>query len=628
MQKSLVLFFIVLLNIHFSKAQNSNHGIVFPKSEQERNLSCKQCLSTFRQMPKEVKFSIQREGTNLYFQVNDKNWFNQLFKNATDGIAVDVVAKDRYNCDALAVENAQIKGTLLKPVFGSTLKRALKPYKDNLFRVLVGKLPQTLTSKELEYNILFLENKNLCRYYVVYKLKSFAVDLLDMGMYLDDVTYNDKKIANEEGFKIKYKTLRFKIPFQKNKSEYKPEDIKPLYDSLSLTDFNIKTIDIKAYSSIEGSLERNIQLQEQRANSIAKALQTYQTPVIETKISSSENWVEFLNDIEGTKYATLKKLSKANLKRKLVGAFSKEMEPMLKNHRKAVVILELEKKDKYKKMQPEELVSAFNTELKADNLEEASKIQNSLFNKLRYFENSPDILETLEIPQQLKYTRFLNNRSAFKYELDERQLVIVNNELERLLKLDPKNKKIKYNLAVIKFKIWRFNVQPVDEAKFKQEILNLKKIGIAQPLVDRMLVNYHIIKGERYMRKRDYASKDKSVAFINSTYKNIPLRDSDYFNLAQFLTYYANVDKAAELLTNKVRTIDVNEDLLFYYLNLTLVDKNLTQTDDYRAVMLNAINLNKEKYCGLFNSPEKGGVTFQLLEDAYLKDAYCENCAE
>lgn len=35
--------------------------------------------------------------------------------------------------------------------------------------------------------------------------------------------------------------------------------------------------------------------------------------------------------------------------------------------------------------------------------------------------------------------------------------------------------------------------------------------------------------------------------------------------------------------------------------------------------------MNKERFCKLFNSIEKGGVTFQLLKDDYLNDTYCEN---
>ena len=79
-------------------------------------------------------------------------------------------------------------------------------------------------------------------------------------------------------------------------------------------------------------------------------------------------------------------------------------------------------------------------------------------------------------------------------------------------------------------------------------------------------------------------------------------------------------------MNKKVRSIEVDEDLLFYYLNLTLIDAELTKTDDYRAIMLNAFNQNKERYCKLFNSVDDGGVTFQLLDNAYLRKGYCENC--
>ena len=80
------------------------------------------------------------------------------------------------------------------------------------------------------------------------------------------------------------------------------------------------------------------------------------------------------------------------------------------------------------------------------------------------------------------------------------------------------------------------------------------------------------------------------------------------------------------MLENKVRTVDIDEDLLFYYLNLTLIDKELTQDLNYRIVMLNASNMNKERFCKLFNSVENGGITFQLLEDDYLRKTYCESC--
>jgi hypothetical protein len=161
---------------------------------------------------------------------------------------------------------------------------------------------------------------------------------------------------------------------------------------------------------------------------------------------------------------------------------------------------------------------------------------------------------------------------------------------------------------------------------FKSQILKLKTYGIKQNLIDRMLVNYHIVKAKKNLKERKYDEKDESIEFIIDTYENFNLSNYDYLSLAQFLNYYSNKDEAIDVLYDKVRTITVDEDLLFYYLNLTITDKYTVASNNYRTVMLNAINMNKKRFCKLFNSSLKDGVTFQLLENEYLKKTYCENC--
>ncbi|MGZ0015887.1 hypothetical protein [Yeosuana sp. AK3] len=624
--KSKHLFSILfLLSINILVSQNT-YDIIFPGND--RDQKCQQCFQIFNQKPKEVKFSIKREKTNLYFEINDKNWFNLLFKNSGDGLAVDIVLKDRYACDITTMENTQIRGFLLKPVYSQALRSGLKPSGEGLFRVYLGKVPEGFLNDELEYNILFLSNKNLCQYYVIYDLESYAWDLLDMGMYLDSLTYHSKQIksSEKEGFILKNKTLKFKIPFEKNKSEYSQDDIKPIYDSLRLTDYYIKTIKIKAYSSVEGRLDRNIELQEQRANSIVAALQTFQKPTIKTSVSSSENWVEFLNDIKGTPFESLSNLTKSQVKAKLVGQLSKDIESILKHHRKAVLELELEKKDKYLNMSSEELLTKFNTAISLEQLVEAKDLQNSIFEKLKTKELAPEFLQKMQIPKQAIFSKILNKNSAFKYMLNVRQALIVYNELLELEKLVPKDGEVKYNIAAIKIKLWRFNAIEIDETQLKTQITALKNYGLHSSLITRMMVNFHIIKAENAMRKREYAIKDKSVVYINGQYKNFSLSDYDYLSLAQFFSYYGNTDMSVELLENKARSIDIDEDLLFYYLNLTLINKEFSQDSDYRTILLNANNLNKERFCKLFNSIEQGGVTFQLLEDSFLRKTYCESC--
>ncbi|PQJ80979.1 hypothetical protein [Polaribacter porphyrae] len=624
MKKTLLLFGICILSSMSMNAQG-DYGFIYSQNPNKDN-RCSYFNNYFKQKPKEVYFSIVEENSNLYFEVTDKNWALKLFKKSGDGIAVDIVSKSRYTCDK-DVDASQIRGTILKPVFAKQLIRGFKPTLGNRFRTFLGIVPEKLRNDELEFNILFLNNKVLCRYQSTYNLESYPWDLLDMGVYLDSLIYKDKKITTSDKFTTKYKKLKFVIPFEKNKSEYLPKDIKPLYDSLKLTNFNIKKISINAYSSIEGSLKRNLELQKQRANSIAESLQSFQKPDIVTKISSSENWVEFLNDISKSNYKDLKKLSKRDIKQKVVGKVSNDLEQFLKNHRKAVITLELEKIDKYKDMSIGQLVTNFNDLLSKDNLNEALIVQNSLIEKLKK-EESPNAIRGLNIPKQKKYINLLNKSSIFKYVFKLAYAKIAFDELKMLEKLAPKNKKIKYNLIVTKFVIWNNNWEKINITEFKKEIINLKKYGIKQHLIDRMLVNYHIVKAKKNIRAKQYKAKDTSVEFILDTYENFNLSNYDYLSLAQFLIYYSHIDDATDLLDDKVREITIDEDLLYYYLNLTITNDYNVASDNYRTIMLNAINLNKKRFCKLFDPSSEDGVTFQLLENSYLKKTYCESCVK
>lgn len=581
--------------------------------------------AVFKNTPKEVRFSIQRENDKLFFETNNKAWFQQLFKSAGDGVAIDIVAKSRYECGK-TVDNSQIRGKVTKPVFGKQLVRGLRPHQKERFRTFVAKIPADLMNQDLEFNMLFLNNKVLCRYQTIYNLEAYPWDLLDMGVYLDSLTFKTQEIGSIKDKTItKYKKLKFVIPFQKNKAEYLPEDIKPLYDSLRLTDFNIKKININAYSSIEGSLARNIELQEQRANSIAKSLQSFQKPNIVTTINSSENWVEFLNDVGKTPYKDFKKLSKKQIKQKVIGKVSVDLEPYLKNHRKAVVTLDLERIDKYKDMTTEKLISIFKDLILKDEVDEALVVQNSIFDKLKE-ENSPDKLRQLEVPRQKKYIDISNKNSIFFYLLKKSYAKVAFDRLKLLEKIDPKNKKIKYNLIVTKFVIWRNNWEKIDITKFKNEIKALQKYGIDKSLIDRMLVNCHIVKAEKNLRAKQYDAKDNSVEFIIDTYENFSFSNFDYLSLAQFLAFYSHKDDATDLLDDVVRKITVDEDLLFYYINLTITDKYNVASNNYRTILLNAANMNLKRFCNLFNNSKLDGVTFQLLENEYLRNSYCESC--
>ena len=445
-----------------------------------------------------------------------------MIKNPGDGIAIDIVSKERYDCSSIRRgTRSTIRGDLQKPLYKKDLEDNMLPYNEGVV-ISIGRLPQKYLDAEVEFNILFLKKKYFCHYNSFYDLKTYRWDLLDMGFYFDTLSYKstfDPTLNEQEKYILQNKLLKFEIPFEKNKATYSSGDIKPLYDSLDLTDFDIKKITIRAYSSIEGNDERNNQLQNERAQSIISALQSYQKPSIETEVIVSENWVDFLNDILSTRYSYLAELSKSEIKEKIKQkSLESELEPYLQEHRKAIVILELQKKNRYESVPVTELIDLFSKSISERNLEQAIEIQHSIFEKVRNHEIPTKYIDKLEIPEKSEFSLLLNKNSIFKYLMNENDVYITYKELTELQDLIPNDGHIKYNLCALKFKVWLLGESAINPIDFKKEISNLRKYNIPDNLVKRMLINHEIIMSEYYMMQGDFVNKDKSLKYIYSNY--------------------------------------------------------------------------------------------------------------
>ncbi|MFT5925660.1 MAG: hypothetical protein ACI9WL_000401 [Rubritalea sp.] len=620
-----LLLAIAFLLTSFSLFAQGNFGIKLGNDVDTG--TCTRFEQVLANKPKEIYFGTVRKGDLLYLNVTDEQWFKTLMNDKLDGIAIDVIPKDKYLC-GVDLPDTQIKGTLLKPVYKAKLLKGLKKESENSWLTLVGRVPAALKDKSLEFNILFLSNKSLCSYYNIYNLESYPWSLLDMGIYLDELVYkNDGRISEYKMSKESFKTLNFTIPFEKNKSQYLPVDVKPIYDSLNLTDYKISKIKINAYASVEGSVEINERLQKERGNSIVQSLKSYTRESVETEVVTSENWTEFFESIQGTKNANLGQLSKKEIKEKLASSLGVELEPILSKHRKGVITIELSKIVRYKGMSNQELVISFNSTLKKGDFENAMIIQKALFDRALKT-SDPSVLARMEIPKQEKYADFNNNQAVFGYYQDASQALIAKRKLEEVLEVAPLNKKVRYNLTAIDIYLYRYDFEEMKERDLKIQIRSLKKYGIDNKLILRMLTNMEIIKAEKKRREKKYKEKDAAIKSIKASYKLIPLSDVDYLSLAQFLTYYDNVESSKQLLYPVVSKVDTNEDLLFYYINQTIVSNTMVAQNDYRVILNNANGQNPKRFCKLFDASTEGGVTFQLVDNDYLRRSYCENCKD
>ncbi len=620
-----ICLFIVRLGLFGQqfKVPENLYGIKNPLKELEKR--CAKCKLVLQTLPSEVKFGTFAQEGFIYFVITDPIWYDKFFEKNSDGIAIDIIDKNWYVCgkkNKLA-DSWAYHGYLMKPMYLKEMNANLFQLENGSLIVKYGPIPAGLNPDDLEYNLLILRDKYLCHYSNFYDLRGEKWKLLEMGLFMDTLTENNIRSKTS----LLSKEWRFEIPFEKNKAEYAQADVKPIYDSLLHNDYFIKSISIKAYSSVEGSELNNIQLQEKRAQSIVKALQTFQIETIYATIQASENWVELLEDLADSKYSFFKTSSKEEIKAKLENKqLSAELEPYLKKHRKAILHIELEKKIKYIEEDTAKLHKLFDEMVVKKNIKEAIEIQQIIFSKVRENKLPSTFIKELEIPEKTEFCMLLNNKAVFNYRQADSDLFATIKQFVKLLELMPGNTRLRYNLCVLQIQAWIVGGASVDPLKLKSEIIALEKSGIDPVLIKRMLVNYHIILSEYQMKERNYVEKDKTLKYIYSNYTVLNLSDKDALSLSQYFVAYHKYDWAEKLLLKYAIKIDVEEDLLFYYINLTIAQPKTTASKSYRAIMLNAINLNKERFCGIFKPFGKGGISFQLLDNDYLKKTYCENC--
>ncbi len=618
--KRLLFLLILLPTFLLAQTKYDNQGIKLPKNRKK----CKNYLTVYKKIPTEIRYQIELDEDGIiHFYFKDKDYLNMLFDKRKDGIAVDIVSSNQYKCDKdFESKSSSSKGFLLPPMYKKEMRENIVSEGDGSVVIRYGVLPFEFSPLNVECNLVIIQRKYLCGYHITPNVISVAWDLLEMGLYKDSLSLDEVQSRNNELSKI----LKFTIPFKKNSTDFNVQDIEPLYDSLELTDYNITDISIRAYTSVEGTAQSNIRIQSGRAQSIVAALQTYQTPEITSHLLVKENWVELMKDIKGTKFEYLMKLSKEEVKEELKKeSILNEMEPILRNHRKALIKLELKIKVSIAENNPLILKRLFDQSIEQENLKEALYIQQIIFDKVKDNYLPSSFIGELEVPETISYGSLLNNFAIFDYEINDTILNANIQNFERLLTILPSNPKIKYNLIALKIKAWKQGSY-VDFQALNKQINELDKSNIDKDLIRRLRANYYILLTDYYRGKMDYKNKNISLRKVYHLYSGLNLDDDDLLSFAKYLSHYNKYKWAKSVLYKRAKKIEADENLIFYFLELSIYNYKNIRSSEYRSIILNAIEKNNKRFCNLFLPKPQGGYTFQLLDNEFLKKTYCESC--
>lgn len=620
----------------FNTGANKKKELAVPYNTKSKKLkgpdtkSCKNCDKWKNYEVLQKGLSV--ENGKIYLEYANLKDLKRLLKKPKDGIAVDIVQKAQYdNPDYNIVDNnLQNKGVMQKVIYSEKLfsKNLIKPdpkakkkIKINKIKVEVGKLDKKMTGT-YELNLIIVQDGHVCR--------TVTRTYLEKGDQESNTPIGLLPSEESTGLKPPFEPrsessiLNFTIPFEKNKSEFKPEDIQPFLNALNEPDFIIDGLYIYAYSSIEGDAKANAKLQQKRAESVVKVLQAMQTSKINPKIETKDSWNLFELEMEDGKYADLVKMGKENAIKKINsdGELLKELEPTLAKQRFAQIVMDVTYDISGNKEQKFSVVS-FNRAVKAGKTAQAYKIMEYIHKKTSEKKYTEDAWDSLKLSDDPKLVNLMNNKVYYNFIQNSNLLSDDDyEEMKRLNKLDPSNDIVRYNKIYCAIKLDTSLGTKDDQLKMQADIDALYKTKIAKKLVDGLNIEWQfkIIESLDTIEGAE-AQIDACIAKIKGFYNFKEASWQNALKLAYVFTRAKDYNFAAGLLEPYLKGNKVDENLVFAYISIAshMPEKFYSRT--FSDALHVARLKNEERYCKLFGDPY---MSFQALANPNAKKDYKE----
>lgn len=570
--------------------------------------------------------ALQVRDNKVFLVYDDLKNFKKLLKENKDALVIDVVQKAQYANPSYNIydNNLISKGILLKKY------TAKKIYKNNLVKpekkgkkvkmleVELGTIPNEITG-EYELNLLILKNGKYCKtitrsYIEEGKQNSYTpVEMLwipDTNAY-----FNPPYNPTEETLDIE-----LLIPFEKNKAEYKHEDIQQFLDTLKVPDFIVNRMNIFAYASIEGDSLQNAKLQQKRAESIVKAMESKQKNSIKANIYLADSWKLFCDEIKNTEFSYLAGMSKKEAITEInKGTLAEQLEQYLAPTRFAKITMNVNydfeggKEEKF-------VINQFNKAIKDSSFDKIYKIQYYIAIGVRNAKFSDSIFNKMQIPYEPFYAEVLMNNEVFKYKINKK-IVTDDNliNLEKLKLLDRCSYYIEYNQLFSFIKQGELtDKKSIEETQTK--IDNLYKSVIPKQLMDGLNLEYQF-KIIDYVDTSEVAqpSVQKALDKIKSFYKFEDATWQNALKISYVFINFKEYEQALNILKNFVLEDKVDEQLLFTYLSLGAQFSTEKKSNLYANALKKASIINNKRYCELFGTPY---LSFQLLDVPQIKKDY------
>ncbi len=696
------------LTSSFSEVSHDMHkgkhawGLKAPKNDSLAHCKCYDLFDSSDGVAR-----IRTSGRTIIFYTTKVAAMRDLLQKRKNGLAAEIMAYSPYDCGNPAYyekpgrRNGQciFSGTVLKPIYRGKLKRAFKRQHKSqktflnitgdvvktffskgkmvdkratikklirnessaeYFEVRLGKIPKKMGGF-LEYNLVMIRKKEVCR-------------VLHFSDLCGDPYTDNKKIKyvpyfTDGDYEIPpYKFHNdFVIPFEWNKYNYKYQDIKPFIESISKDAITILGLKINAQSSIEGTKAINDELQQKRAESILKAMQSAQKENIAKQITISDGWKMFLKQIQtDRRLEPLRVMNKEQLEKHFEDtAVCNKYEYFLAQQRKADISLDFSKNitrenrrwhvvDNYNRCL--DSLKLFNKNKKLEYkipyyTDTLDKLQHYAYRYYLKGELDEALLFELPVPEGCSCTKLQFNSLWLKDKFNKYNEKFTKQDfytgLSKILECDAKHGgdpklrfRAKYNQAL--FLIDNFEDGSYTSLSADKRFYFVKGIITAlspfvledtvfKPYYQQMQLNFYFKTLDHLhglaLTKYTKPIIEYCLGKVFEYYNSHPIDEALALKLGRFFIYYDKNNYALSIMLPFLKHENPNHEMLILFVKMMYQNiQEYPETKYYELVKWAKDHLNNDEWCKMFVGP--CNISFQSFDYEPLRMLYCKECAE
>jgi len=562
---------------------------------------------------------LQNHNGMIYIKSENLQALKNFFSGAKDALYLDIVLRNQFGCDNNnLIHGSKIyDGTMLKPVLFSEIY-AKNQAKDNinLFAPL-SQIPEYFKNQNYAINIGYVKNGYSCDYGITYSPPNENFGLLHLWpkwIYQEHLDIIPGAIDTK---------IKLFIPFKRNETSITAENKNELLKKLAIYEPAMKQVNIKTYSSVEGSEENNVKLQEKRAQELKLLLSSITKKQIKIELEVKENWDDFFRSIQKTPFAYLQKLSKPAIKEHLKRkTLLDSMDYILKASRISNLELEIVT-EVNNTSSPELILAAYqHAVLKQDSVK-AFRAQNRLLESaFKYQFSRPEILN-VNLPYKKRFLPMWTNYLALHLtNTDENYFYSARDTALKAIRIDSTYMPLQFNFCLLALNhlcYYADTIIPINQLEYKMnKAYKMAKNQSDSALVNHMWLNYSVLSLYRHWELHQYDKINKHLLNVKKYYPKADITEPEAVGLGLLFNFYSRFDWTLELLLPYLKKGSQNEDLLFTYLQSYGFEGTLPK-DEWAGYLKKAKRLNSQRFNYWIDQ-----IDFQNLRAKEIKKEFCE----